>query len=199
METNEKNLSPSESLAIIQSMIATSKNNLTDDGFHFLLWGILVMLASVAQYTLAVVHYEYNFIPWMIMPLIGAPIAAIYERRKTKHEKVKSHFDIILGYVWMGAMVTTFIVIFASVKNQLAPFPFILAVVGAATFVSGNILKFKSLIFGAVIFWIAAFACVFVDPVMQLLLNAIATFIGYIIPGILLWRGYKAQQHVQAA
>ena len=35
METTEKNLSPSESLAIIQNMISAAKNNLTDDGFHF--------------------------------------------------------------------------------------------------------------------------------------------------------------------
>lgn len=64
METSEKELSADKSLEIIQSMIATAKNNLTDDGFHFLLWGVLVIAASLGQYYLAaVVEYENNFIP----------------------------------------------------------------------------------------------------------------------------------------
>ena len=55
MEAQEKSLSHTESLAIIQNMIATAKNNLTDNGFHFMLWGTLVILASISQYVLAVV------------------------------------------------------------------------------------------------------------------------------------------------
>lgn len=191
METSEKNLSHDESFAIIQNMIATAKNNLTDDGFHFLLWGILVIGASFAQYFLAVADYEKNYLPWMIMPAIGIPLAFIYEWRKSKHEKVKTHFDKVFGYLWLAVGVTIFLVIFISVKKQLSPIPFILALVGLGTFVSGNILNFKSLILGSIVFWISAVIACFVSPVEQLLVNGIATFIGYIIPGILLWRNYK--------
>jgi len=196
METQEKQLSHTESLAIIQNMIATAKNNLTDDGFHFLLWGFLVIAASIANYYLATINFSNNSLPWMIMPLVGVPTAFIYEWRKSKHEKVRTLFDSIFGYLWLAVGVSIFAVIFISVKNQLSPIPFILTLVGLGTFVSGNMLKFKSLIFGGIVFWISAFAASFVDPAMQLLINAIATFIGYIIPGILLWRGYKAQSNV---
>ena len=196
METTEKNLSPNESLAIIQNMISTAKNNLTDDGFHFLLWGFLVMLASFAQYALAKANVEANYLPWYIMPAVGVPVAIIYEWRKKKHEKVKTHFDRIFGYLWTAVGITIFAVIFISVKSGLSPIPFVLAVVGLGTFVSGNIVRFTPLIIGGVVFWVAAFGACYTDPAMQLLINGIATFIGYIIPGVILWRNFKAESHV---
>ncbi|MDB5282138.1 MAG: hypothetical protein JWO06_1213 [Bacteroidota bacterium] len=197
MQTEEKNLSHTESLAIIRNMITVAKNNFTDNGFHFLLWGVLVILASLGQYFLAVViQTEHNDLPWLAMPIVGAPIAFIYEWRKGKHEKVKTHFDRIFTYLWMAVGITLFLVIFLSVKNQMSPIPFILTIVGLGAFVSGNILNFKSLIFGAIVFWVAAILAGFAAPLNQLLINAVATFIGYIIPGILLWRSYKTQVNV---
>src|ERR1700743_3809048 len=102
METQEKNLSHDESLAIIQNMIATAKNTITDDGFHFMLWGVLVIAASLAQYVLAVLNYHHNELPWLIMPLIGTPTAFIYEWKKKKTEKVKTHFNRIFGLLWVA-------------------------------------------------------------------------------------------------
>jgi hypothetical protein len=197
MEAQEKNLSHTESLAIIQNMIATAKNNLTDNGFHFMLWGTLVIAASLAQYLLAVVfNYQYNYLPWYIMPAIGIPAAFIYESQKQKHEKVKTHFDSIFGYLWLAVGISIFLVIFISIKGGLSPIPFIMAVVGLGTFVSGNMLNFKPLVFGSIVFWITAIVCCFAEPVLQLLINSIAMFIGYIIPGILLWKNYNAEAHV---
>ena len=196
METTEKSLTPDESLSIIQNMISAAKNNLTDDGFHFLLWGVLVIIASIGQYVLAELNFEANYIPWYVMPVVGVPAAIIYEWRKKKHERVKTHFDKLFGYLWSAVGITIFAVIFLSVKNSLSPIPFILAVVGLGTFVSGNIVRFTPLIIGGVIFWIAAFGASFCQPATQLLINGIATFIGYIIPGVILWRNFKAESHV---
>lgn len=197
METPEKNLSHTESLAIIQNMIATAKNSITDDGFHFMLWGVLVIAASLAQYLLAVVfNYEHNELPWLIMPAIGIPSAFIYEWRKKRHEKVQSHFDTIFGLLWAAVGITIFCVIFISVKNGLSPIPFILTITGLGTFVSGTILKFKPLTWSGPLFWIAAIGASFLPAIDQLLINSIAIFIGYIIPGILLWKNYKAETHV---
>ena len=196
METTEKELSATESLSIIQNMISAAKNNLTDDGFHFLLWGFLVILASFAQYGLAALNYQANYLPWYIMPVVGIPLAIIYEWRKKKHEKVKSHFDRLFGYLWTAVAITMFAIIFFSVKNSLSPIPFILAIVGLGTFVSGNIIRFKPLIIGGVVFWIASFAACYTEPATQLLINGVATFIGYIIPGMMLWRNFKAESHV---
>jgi hypothetical protein len=197
MEAQEKNLSQAESLAIIQNMIATAKNNITDDGFHFMLWGVLVIIASIAQYLLATqTSFKHNELPWLIMPLIGLPTGFIYESMKSKKNAVRTRFEEIIGLLWGAAAFSLFIIVFIAVRYGVSPVPFILALIGLATCVTGSILKFKALIFGAFVFWIAAIAACLVDPLYQLLINGIATFLGYIIPGILLWRNYKAQIHV---
>ena len=48
----ETNLTQQQSLKIIQEMIATSKNNLKDNSFFFLLWGWLVLIASLSNFAL---------------------------------------------------------------------------------------------------------------------------------------------------
>ena len=102
----------------------------------------------------------------------------------------------MFGYLWSAIAVAIFAVIFIAVKNQVSPIPFILAVVGIGTFVSGSIISFKPLVVGGVIFWIAAIVACFCAPATQLLINGIATFIGYIIPGVILWRNFKTASHV---
>ncbi|HRG88849.1 MAG TPA: hypothetical protein PLW44_07515 [Chitinophagales bacterium] len=197
MDTTRNTLTADKSMEIIQSMIATAKNNLKDDGFHFLLWGVLVILASLAQYYLAVVaEYPNNFLPWMVMPVIGVPAALIYEWQKKKTEKVKTLFDQVFSWLWLAVGVCMFLVIYISVSNHIPPVPFIMAIVGVGTFVSGTILRFKMLVAGGIIFWLGAFVCTLTTPVNQLLVNAAATFLGYIMPGIMLWKDYKKENHV---
>jgi thiamine transporter ThiT len=71
-----------------------------------------------------------------------------------------------------------------------------MAIVGVGTFVSGAILRFNLLVLGGVVFWLGAFACTLTTPLNQLLINAIATFIGYIVPGVMLWKEYKKENNV---
>lgn len=197
METKEKTLTHQESLNIIESMIATAKNRISEDGFHFILWGVLVIVASLGNYFLAdMLTGGKEGLVWMIMPVIGAPLAVIYEVRKNRREKVKTYIDHIYGYMWMAFGFTLFSVIFLAAGQGLSPIPFILALVGFTTFVSGIMTKFRPLIAGGIVFWVASFAAGYSEPAVQLFINAGATFLGYVIPGILLWRNYKLQGNV---
>jgi hypothetical protein len=49
METNEKELSPQESIELIQTMINKTKGVVADDSFYFLLWGWLVFACCLGQ------------------------------------------------------------------------------------------------------------------------------------------------------
>ncbi|MFN8300118.1 MAG: hypothetical protein U0T75_13530 [Chitinophagales bacterium] len=196
MENQETNLSHAQSMQIIQSMIAQAKNKISDDGFHFLLWGVLVIAASLGQYYMALHEMVNNFWPWMVMPLVGMPAAFFYEWRKSKAERVKTYVDIVFGYLWAGIGVALFLVIFFSVRAEQSPIPYVLLLAGLGTFVSGTALKAKSLIAGGMILWLGAIGADFVSPLNQLLINAAATFMGYIIPGLILRRAAKAEEHV---
>ncbi|MEX2485907.1 MAG: hypothetical protein WED10_15150 [Brumimicrobium sp.] len=194
---NEKELTQEESLKVIQGMINIAKNKINETGFHFLLWGVLVVLASLTQYLL--IHQgfgnETNWI-WAIMPIIGVPIAVIHEYRKSKSEQIKSKFDTIYGFLWLGFGVALIATIFISISLNTSPVAFILVIAGLATFMSGIIYHFTPLIVGAVFLWIGGLLCPYVETIDVLLVNAGSITMGYIIPGIILSRRAKIDKDV---
>lgn len=188
----EKSLSHEESLSIIQSMIDRAKSKMSQNGFHFLLWGVLVIAASITQYVL--VHQgvgNKSNIVWLIMPAIGIPTAFIYESRRNRSAAAEGYNDKTYSMVWLGFGITLCLSIFACVRGGISPMPIIMGIVGLATFISGSIYRFRLLIIGGIVFWLGAIAAVYLKGPEQLLINAGATFIGYIIPGIVLWNNYK--------
>lgn len=190
-------LSHEKSLQIIQSMINTAKNKISENGFYFLLWGLLVIIACITQFIMIKAGYaEESNLVWMIMPLVGVPIALIYGFNQSKKEKIKSHIDKLSGFLWLGFGITLGVMIFVAVYSKVSPIPFILALVGLATFVSGAIYKFTPLILGGIVFWISCIVCLFISEQNQLLIDAAATFLGYIVPGIILWKKSKNEAYV---
>lgn len=189
MKTNEANLSHEESLALIQSMINTAKNKVTENGFHFLLWGVLVIVASLTQYIWILLggREETNMV-WIGLPVIGAPTGIIYEKMRDKKMEVRSMLDGVYGYLWLGFGISLGVTIFITSQNNTNPLPYIMMLMGLATFVSGALYKFKPLLVGGIVFWIAAGLSHYLPGHTILLLNAGATFLGYIVPGILLWK-----------
>ena len=190
-------MSHEESLAVIQSMIDTARNNVAEDGFHLLLWGTLVILCSIINYLLLFLNMDnIAALPWMIMPVIGVPIAMWYERKIKRVGHVKTHLDMHVAYMWWAYSITLFLVIYYSVSKELSPVPFILMITGMVTFATGLMLRFRPLIIGGVIFWICTVIS-FTLPVMyHLLLEAVSIFLGYIIPGLLLRKLAKENNHV---
>jgi hypothetical protein len=105
----------------------------------------------------------------------------------------------------MGNAATAFgismfvICLFMSIGNQWKAFyPTIIMLYAIWLFISGSILKFKPLKWGAYFNWlIAAIGFVWARTEVHLLLMAVSVLGGYIIPGYLLKRKYK--QDVQGA
>jgi hypothetical protein len=188
-----KELTHVQSLELIEHMIATARHKTVDNGFHFLLWGVLVALTSIFVYILSingvgpVVHFS-----WVIMSAVGIVVALVYEGRQGKTAQAQTQFDRIYVNLWLGFGLTLVILIFISLSYGVIPIALILALVGLATFISGVINRFRPLVVGAIIFWICAAACTQFNPNTQLLFNAMAITLGYIVPGILLWKKSKA-------
>lgn len=182
-------------LKIVQEMISLARNRVTETGFHFLLWGVLVIFASVSQYVL--IKYGFgnvSYYVWFAMPVVGVPVAFFYEIRKAKEQGSSLHFDRIYSQLWLGFGIALSLSVFLSISFKVNPTPYILLLVGLATFVSGAILRFTPLIVGAIVFWLAAGVLPLFDGVDSLLVNAFVIFIGYIIPGLLLAK--KSRVHV---
>ena len=196
---NDKEVTHEESLQIIQQMIEKARYKVTDDGFHFMLWGILVFIASLVNYVLIKIKTgDIANIVWIIMPITGGVFAWLYERNKKKITRTQSYADKVSGYVWLSFGITLGLTIFIAIANACSPIPYILALTGLATFISGRIMSFLPFTLGGVVFWLAAIGCIFVPMPEQVLVNGIAILIGYIAPGFAIWRKYKSQERVQA-
>lgn len=188
MEQEEKLLNPQESLRVIRETIDLAKSGLRENGFHFLLWGWLVVAACVGEYYLGVImRYPYHNLVWVIMTVVGIPAGLIYEWRRDKKEPaMRNIIHDWYGRIWLAFGISLFITIALAAGAHLSPIPFILVLVGFATFVSGSILRFKPLIWGSIAMWAGGAICIPLAPEAHLLVQAIATILGYLIPGYLL-------------
>lgn len=192
METTETKQQAEAQIKLIHAMLGAAQNQITENGFHFLLWGTLVILASLTQYFLIQTGLgNGSNLVWPAMTVIGVPAGIWYESKRKKDASSVSLHDQHYGFLWLGFGITLGVIIFGSIKNNLSPVPFILGLAGLATFASGGIFKYRPLMAGGIIFWMASLCSLFMAGPEQLLINAAGTFLGYVLPGISLWRNQK--------
>jgi len=178
-----------ESLKIIQEMIATSKGNLKDNSFFYLLWGWLVLVASLSHYVLLRIGWEYAYLPWPALMIIGGIASVVAGIRLGKKMKVITVVDKAILYLWWGFVVLIIIILAMTSMEKIvwtSTYPLIIALYGLGTFVSGGILKFRPLIIGGIACWIISIVAFFVAPINVLLLTALSIVISYLIPGYML-------------
>jgi len=200
MENQEMN--NEKSLAIIAEMLSTTRNNISEDGFHFLLWGVILVACCLIQYVMITfmnMLEESNNV-WLVMPLVGIPLSKWHGSKKAAKRKVKTFVDDYYKYIWLGFGISLFSTIFLCNVYDHSPNAFIMVITGFAVFMSGVILKFKPLIYGSFVFWLGSFGYYFMPSnSLQLLIFAVSVSLGYIIPGILLRKQFKGQSDVQTA
>ncbi|MCD4695397.1 MAG: hypothetical protein K8S16_04070 [Bacteroidales bacterium] len=185
----ENQLNEQQSLKIIQEMIATSKNNMKDNSFFYLLWGWLVLGASLIHFGLMQIQWDYAWLPWPVMMTIGGIASGIAGYRMGKNAKVISHVDKMIMYLWWSFLVVLFIILFAAGLQKITWYmshSLIIVMYGLGTFVSGGVLKFKPLMIGGIACWIIAVISFFTEPQYVLLLIALSIVIAYLIPGYML-------------
>ncbi|PWT78983.1 MAG: hypothetical protein C5B59_00630 [Bacteroidetes bacterium] len=192
----EKELSPQDSIVLIQSMIDRAKNTVADDSFYFLLWGWLVFAASIIQYVLKVVFQSpYHPMAWLLM-FVGVVVSIFHGARQSRKRTVRTYVEEQLDYLWISIFFSyiLFGFIFARFgwKNC---FSFYMGLYAIGSFVTGRALKFSPLVWGAIGSWLLAIVATFTPFDVNILLCALAIIVSYIIPGYLLKSRYR---HMQA-
>ena len=197
--TNE-NLSPEQSLQVIQSMIEKAKNQLSENGHLYLLWGWVIFIASAGQFILLnLVHYHNDAIVW-VLPWLAVIYQAVYLAKKKKQKKVTTYTDHIIGFVWITffVLMVLFGFIFSREFGQSyykLVCPSSLALYGMPTLMSGIILRFRPLISGAIGCWLLSIGSLFARYDYQLLFLSAAMVIAWIIPGYILSSNYQKQKN----
>ncbi|MFN0015371.1 MAG: hypothetical protein ACKVU2_12560 [Saprospiraceae bacterium] len=196
MKQEEKVLNPQESLRVIRETIDLAKRGVGESGFQFLLWGWLVVAASLAEYWMLVNGYGAKaHLAWAIMPAVGVPVSMLYEWRRDRLTKERNLVREWYGYLWLGFGVSLMLALVTTIMRQTPPAPMVLILAGFATFMSGILIRFRPLVFGGIVLWAGALLCLAVQVQEHSLVEAGAVVLGYLVPGYMLNRK-KASGHV---
>lgn len=182
----EKELKPEESLKIINDMISSAKINLREHNFYFLFWGYTIALISlmhfITDYYMLLNNPE---IVWLLV-IPGMIVSGIYGYITGRKKKTFSHIDKIHTFAWVAFIISyVIIIVFAPELNYKIP-QLVFILVGMATFISGSALKFRPLIFGAIVFWISAVIGFIIPGTFVQLLGFFTIVLGFLVPGYML-------------
>lgn len=181
----ETTLSPGESLALIQGVIARTKERYRDNSFYFTLWGWLIAIAGAAFFVLhQFTGFKYFFLPFPVLVLVGIAFSVI--RYQQRPRAVETYTDFFFSRLWMAVGIGFIVTVTVAVSQRLSPILFTIVVAGIGTLVSGMIMRFRPLIAGGALFFAAAIAGVFVPDAYRPLLLSAAIVLGYLLPGYLL-------------
>ncbi|MBS1734720.1 MAG: hypothetical protein JST02_15620 [Bacteroidetes bacterium] len=191
----EEPLSGEQSMQIIHQMISQAKNNYSENGVSWLLWGILLFLASMSTYIFIDIKASDIFMGWNIFGVASIILLLYRVFSKPLKKQVKTYVDDLMKMVDLGFIACMGIVILAININAVSPragFCFLLMLFAFLMIIKGGAIRSRSLQVGAVVNWLGALGILLVPEFKHvMLIVAAAVLTGYIIPGILLMRKYK--------
>ena len=194
MDNQPENLTPEESLQVIRSMIEKTKTAVADNSFYFLLWGWLVFAAALLQYVLVVfVRTPMDGMAWNLM-FVGFIVTIIRGARK-QPRRVKTYVDEGLRHIWECVLILQIVIALIYFKrgDWEHCYPFFILSYSIGCFLTGRLIRFAPLGWGAVACWAIAILMTYTDTPTNMLLTSVAVLVSYIIPGYLLRAQYKHQ------
>jgi hypothetical protein len=190
----EENLSPEQSLRLIQTMIDKTKQDISGKTHYFLVWGWITFIACTGQFILKhIMNYEKHYLVWTII-LVGIVYSAWQGYKEGKSSKVRTYVSDSMTYLWTGMGITYLVlsIVLSNIGWNTSVFPFFIILYALGTFISGNFIKFRPLIVGGILAWILAVVAVYLPYDYQMLVAAAAILVSYIIPAYLLRARNKA-------
>jgi hypothetical protein len=105
-----------------------------------------------------------------------------------KSKKVTTYIGIALRYVWISLIVCLSLVnmiIFNVIHefNAALQHPILMVFMAFAVVITGAILRYKLIILGGAVFGLLAYICTYFSIENQMLIEAVAWLIAFIIPG----------------
>jgi hypothetical protein len=194
MDNQPETLSPEESLQVIRTMIEKAKTTVADNSFYFLLWGWLVFTAALLQYILVVfVKTPLNGMAWNLM-FIGFIVSSIRGARK-EQRRVLTYIDEGLRHIWECVVVLQIVIVLIYFKrgDWEHCYVFFILSYSIGCFLTGRLLRFAPLVWGAFACWAIAILMTYTDTPTNMLLTSAAVLVSYIVPGYLLRAKYKHQ------
>jgi hypothetical protein len=180
-----KELTPSESLALITSVIMDAKSRFKDNGFSFIFLGLCAAVASFGQFVLLRAGaYHISYYPYFIMPVAGI-ITYFYYKRKREAVRSKNMIGTVLSVLGailgLNLMVAGF---FFWKQFGIALIPFMLVLFSVWPLLTGVLIRNKVFIISGLLINITAFATFFISREYHPLVLSLVSLLGLVVPGL---------------
>jgi hypothetical protein len=182
-----------EEISVIKTIMEDSRKAVVENGWHYIYWGSIVTAAIIVNYLMVfynVSKYAQGMLWFLSMPA-AAIVEGIIERKREKHERVKTFAGKLINSLWTGAGVCMFILGFAGTVsgayNANMIFPLISIVLGSAYLVSGIIQQVKWLSAISVFWWSGAVVLLLLPGMHSMLIFAGMLVCFQVLPGALLY------------
>lgn len=181
---NNPQFNEKDALAVIQQMVTASRYNIKQDAVHLLIWGWLILSACIIHYAAILSQFPQGVYVWPTVIVIGLISSMVAGYKQGQKSEADSYIDRINRFLWLGSLAPFAITLGVGIVYEwIYAYPLLAAIFGWGNFISGGLLKYRPLIWGAVGAWIIAGAMLFVAGAEILLLMAAAILISYLIPG----------------
>jgi len=187
------NFSEKDGIEVIALMLQRTQHQVNDNGFIYLLWGWLVLIAALIQYIpLLLWDNSAGGLAWIILMPLGGIITSIYTAKHKRKQSVVPWAEEALKHtaIAFGAGLLFTLTLGPLFTDWRTTYGFLLLVYGMWLFISGGILRFTPLKVGGIINWMMGAVCFMVQDPHELGVLACAVLLGYIIPGHLLRKRY---------
>lgn len=186
MENEEKLMTGEESLRVITEMINKTRVSIAQAGFHLLLWGWLIFACSLSEFLLwKYAGWTNSWYVWFFV-IPGAIVSFAYGFARGKKERMYTYGTAIYVWTWIAFLFASvvFFIVFPLETGSVAKYMLLMA--GMPLLISGVIMKFRPMMWGAGAFWILALVAHFGGDTVSGLTMPVAMVIGYLVPGYLL-------------
>lgn len=179
----ERNLTPQESLQVIQNMMEqTQRNVLRHSGAPSLIWGYTTTFISLLIYFLYPhMGNDANYF-WFGIPVVGSLFTWMLKRKKKKQHVPTTRMDKFLDVVWFVIGLNVLCLSLFPTRHILS---LVLILIGAASAITAfsvnvKVLKYSS-VFGMMVGYLLLILSISVEQ--KVLIFAIAFFLMHCIPG----------------
>lgn len=190
-----------DSMELITSMINKAKNNFTERGLLYLIWGWVILICCLISFAgTYFLHNEKLQWIWLSVYLVLA-FQAVYIRKNRKKDRTRTYTGEINGYVWLVFLISLILMVHICIfsrQYQLID-PLLLVLYGVPTFLTGMLIKFRPLWIGAICCWLLAAVSPFVPAEFVELLIGVAVIAAWITPGYLLSKRFRKERNAPVA
>ena len=170
------------------------------DGTLFILWGWIAFInyffLGYMTRVMVATHQMMQgvHILEILLPLLGLAYTIYYILKRKEH--VQNQSGISLRYVWIGLVVSLVLVnliqfnVLQSIHFELQH-PIFMVLIAFAITITGGILRFRIVVAGGIAFGILAYVASYFPLQEQLLIEAIAWLLAFVIPGHYLYSKRK--------